>query len=504
MGKKLNWICFAVVTIGQCAFAFAGNANRNAALWRPRFATPAIVSLATPADRQFTAEIKASATAKNWSLSISNDLREWPCQVISGKYSRINRGTEPGWQIKASIPAETPPELFTLVAACNELTAVQGQSVSVAPNFTDDFYILHLSDEQIVNEKHTNPSGQFYGSVGTAEEMKWMQEPINLLNPRFVIITGDQVDYNGALDGWNNWHNWGYEPGQHRRFTEKETTDIQMRLIGMYKDSHLGYRVPYVEAPGNHDVPPTDKLLLGSTRKWHPIAVPIYESEFGQRSWSFRMGDIYVLLHDWTERSLQTWAAQDYAKSLNDPTIKFRIVGQHFNTDKAFIPQTCDLMLVGHGHTTATLQSAPYYIYEDGPTFKYGTGGFFNFRRNGSGWTCDQTTAPRDVKKDVWKLFGDHGTPRAVRSNRTDSMNISENSITITNSLPQTFYDGRVRFLLPKGKYAATNGKILAQYDCQQATKTAVLVKVPIPATSSTTITISPATDPVKTASLEK
>jgi len=206
---KLIWISLAVSATLQGTSAGAVT-TRDTALWHPRFATPAIVALDTPANRQFTAEVRASAQAKNWSITISNDLREWACPVLSAKYSRINRGTEPGWQINASVPAETPPELFALVASCSELTAVQGQSVSVAPNFTNDFYILHLSDEQIVNEKHTSASGQFYGSVGTAEEMKWMQEPINLLNPRFVIITGDQVDYNGALDGWNNWHNWGY------------------------------------------------------------------------------------------------------------------------------------------------------------------------------------------------------------------------------------------------------------------------------------------------------
>ena len=72
-------------------------------------------------------------------------------------------------------------------------------------------------------------------------------------------------------------------------------------------------------------------------------------------------------------------------------------------------------------------------------------------------------------------------------------MNIAENSITITNDLPQNFYDGRVRFVLSKGSYSATNGQILAQYDFQHGTKTAVLVKVSIPANGKITVELKPA-----------
>ena len=150
-------------------------------------------------------------------------------------------------------------------------------------------------------------------------------------------------------------------------------------------------------------------------------------------------------------------------------------------------------MLVGHGHTTATLQSSPYYIYEDGPAFSSGKTGFFNFRRLPNGWSCDQTASARDPARDVWPLFTTNGVIRKVRANKPDTMNISGNSVTITNDLPQNFYDGRVRFILTKGTYAsATNGRILSQYDCFNGTKTAVLVKVNIPATNMITVTIPP------------
>jgi hypothetical protein len=485
----------AVGCLLQLALASSAAERNDGALWRPRFATPAIAALDSSTNRQFTAEVRGTRTATSWSVIISNDLRAWSCPVISAKYSTINRETEPGWRILVGIPADAPPELFTVVVASDQAISMQPQALSVVPSFATDFYVLHITDEQIVNQYHTAPSGMWYNSVGTWEEIKWMQEPVNLINPRLVIITGDQIDYNGALDGWNNWANWDFKPNGKRIFTRDETLALEHRLTDLYKDCHRGYRVPYVSAPGNHDVPPVNKPLIGSNPPllWHPIAVPIYEAEFGQRSWSLRMGDFYVLMHDWTERGLRDWATADLKQALVDSTITYRLIGQHYTNDQALFPRSCDLMLVGHGHGTATLQSSPYYIYMDGPTFRYGMTGFFNFKRLPHGWSCDQTAAPRDTGKDVWPMFTAEGKVKKVRTDQPDPMNVTADSVTITNDLPENFYDGRVRFIRPKGTHSVHNGTILAQYDFDRASKTAILVKVNIPANGSITVGISPA-----------
>ncbi|HSU55434.1 MAG TPA: metallophosphoesterase [Candidatus Dormibacteraeota bacterium] len=491
---------FLIAFISSAGSGLAATTN-NAALWRPRFATPAIVALDSASNRIFTAEIKASASAKNWTAAIANDLKSWPCEVVSSKHATINRGTEPGWQVRVRVPGNVSPELFTLTLSNNETVSVQPQSVSVTPEFAKDFYLLHISDEQIVNEHHNNPSGQFYNSVGTWEEMKWMQEPVNLINPRFVIVTGDQIDFNGALDGWNNWANWGYEPHGKKHFTKEETLAIEERLTRMYLDCHKGYRVPYVETPGNHDVPPPGKLLAGTSVEWFPIGVSFYENYFGQRSWSFCMGDFYVLMHDWSDSGLKAWAAKDFEGATSNPAIKYRLLGQHFHTkwngaatgNSAYQPDSCDLMLIGHGHVCTTVQTSPYYIYEDGPAFKYGTTGFFNFRRTASGWSCDQTVSLRSPTNDFWPLFTANGETKKVRCDQPDSMNVTANTVTITNDLPQNFYDGRLRFVLAKGNYRTVkNGTILAQYDA--GSKTAVLVRVNIPASGTITVTLPPAT----------
>lgn len=473
--------------------------RNDAALWRPRFATPAIVALDSPADRRFTAEIRTSPSARGWRASLANDLKTWPCKIVSATYSTINNHSEPGWRVTIAVPPDASPELFTLTVACDKLTAVQPHAVSVIENFETNFYILHITDEQIVNDHHTDPSGQYYRGVGTRDEMMWMQQPVNLINPRFCLITGDQIDFNGALDGWNNWANWGYRPRGKKIFSFEETSNLELRLSAMYMDCHKGYRVPYVETPGNHDVTPPGKLLTGSTIDWHPISVRIYEQEFGQRSYSFRMGDFYVLMHDWSDAALRDWAGEDYQAALEDPTIKYRLIGQHYHAkwdgaptgNYPFITTNCDLMLIGHGHRTLTIQTSPYDIYMDRAAFFWGTAGFFNFRRTNDAWVCDQTVAPRDEKKDVWGLFTDNGVTKKVRADQPDSMYITNRFVTITNDLPEEFYDGRVRFVLPEGKYPqVVNGTILSEYNCLHDTRTAVLVKVDIPANGSIKVVV--------------
>lgn len=494
--KSVLLTCLSAVGPFVVLAGSQGAPSNDAALWRPRFATPTIVALDSATDREFTAEVKASPAAKDWSASIANDLKTWPCELLSATYAKINNGSEPGWLVKVSVPADVSPELCSLTVACNESESVQPQAVSVIPAFETNFYLLHITDEQIVNQHHTDPSGQYYKMVGTWEEMKWMQEPINLINPRFVLITGDQIDFNGALDGWNNWSNWGYKPRGQKEFSVSETTNLEHRLSAMYKDCHQGYRVAYVETPGNHDVTPPKKLLTGTDIDWHPTSVSIYEQEFGQRSYSFRMGDFYVLMHDWSDAGLKKWAEQDYDAALGDSTIKYRLIGQHFHAkwsgaptgNYAFRPAKCDLMLIGHGHQTVTVQKAPYFIYMDRAAFFWGTAGFFNFERAPDGWACDQTKGPRDETKDVFPLFTDNGVIKKVRASEPDTMNLTS-SVTITNDLPQNFYDGRVRFVLAKGDYKTVeNGMILSEYNCANDTKTAVLVRVSIPAKGTITV----------------
>jgi hypothetical protein len=94
---------------------------------------------------------------------------------------------------------------------------------------------------------------------------------------------------------------------------------------------------------------------------------------------------------------------------------------------------------------------------------------------------------------NVHHLVGDNGTPKVAAT--YDSPNdgaAASNTVHIKNELPHDFYDGRIRFLVKKGKYNVTGGKVLAQYDYNDGNNSAVVVKVDIKESNTTTVSIQP------------
>ena len=104
-----------------------------------------------------------------------------------------------------------------------------------------------------------------------------------------------------------------------------------------------------------------------------------------------------------------------------------------------------------------------------------------------------QTTRVNNV--DVFTLFGDWGSPGKVRSSflAANDGTQTQNTATIINSLPQNFYNGRIRFLMNRGDYRVAGGVIEAQYDYAGGAKTAVVVKVNVVKNAVTTVSISKA-----------
>src|SRR5438045_9479965 len=103
----MTFCSFVLALSTAASVSFARSATTNdAALWRPRFATPAIVALDSAANRQFTAEIKGSRLAKNWSARSGNDLKIGSCKIVWAKFLTINCGTEPGWMLQITVEGQ--------------------------------------------------------------------------------------------------------------------------------------------------------------------------------------------------------------------------------------------------------------------------------------------------------------------------------------------------------------------------------------------------------------
>lgn len=474
MQRLFNIIILAMTTlISYCLLllvVFASIASAAIDIFVPR---PHNTAFVQPGGT-FVAEIIAASNlpTTGWTASVKNDLLTWPCIVQSAVYSKIHHNTENGWRVTIFVPEDAPPELLdlTITHATGGTDQVK-RSVSIVKDFESDFYVLHISDQHVTAYTAISPNGGSHPTYknGSAESMEWAAGVINLINPRFVVYTGDNMVLYYDASSWA-----GMAEARNR--------------CRMYLAALSQYKVPTLVTTGNHDIGFSDYI---SVNEWRNA----YEEEFGQRVFSFYMGSFYVLANEWSSNEFLNWAKNDYAAAYANPNVKYRLIAQHYYdglsgwTTVAGSLNPCNLTLVGHNHAVRTLQTSPYLVYSDGTGQDYHRSGFFDFRRTPTGWTCMQASSHVN-NIDVFRLFGDWGSPGKVRSSfaAVNDGTMVSNSVQIINELPQNFYNGRVRFLMKKGSYRVIGGDVEAQYDYAEGTKAAVLVKVNINKNATTLV----------------
>ncbi|MFC7524116.1 metallophosphoesterase family protein [Parapedobacter sp. GCM10030251] len=446
-------------------------AHESFSIWTPRAHNPAFVQ----AGDSMLIEIMADSSWREsgWSATVKNDFATWPCQVLSAKWDAIHHQTSKGWVLTIQLPGDVPPELVGLaVSHASGKTALAERAVHVVPDLEADFYILHQSDQHLTQDSAGEPGGTAgeRWSGGTKEALNWLAPVVNLINPRLVFQTGDNMQLYNRADEW-----CGMEEAKVR--------------VARFMEGLAGFEVPTVLATGNHDLGWGDYVDIKAWRKQ-------YTEQVGQRAFSFRMGSMYVLNTEWTSNEFLDWARADYARSWNDPTVKYRLLVSHFYdglegwTNIATAAYPSDLLLVGHNHRTRVLQTEPFTVLSVGSAQDFQRAAFFNFRRTASGWTSEQPAMHADGIT-VHRMLGDYGKPTVSASyERENDGTASANSVWIANDLPHDFYDGRVRFVMKKGRYQVTGGNVLAQYDTDDGEKTVVLVKVNIRQNAKTQVMI--------------
>jgi predicted MPP superfamily phosphohydrolase len=349
--------------------------------------------------------------------------------------------------------------------------------VSVVRDLESDFYILHLTDEH-VREESARESKEPARGFRTAELVRWAAPVVNLLNPRFVVNSGD-LTYQYHSDG---------KPAH------------SANLITRYADAKAAYRVASISVPGNHDVPRSESPS-------HAEGAARWEATLGPRAFALRLGSLHVLAHDFHDRDLREWAAAEYAATADDPSIRGRLIVQHFvdylerkgNDAHAFRPTPRmprpTLMLIGHAHMTRVDQAEPFPVLMTVAAHRHARAGFVAFTRDAAGdWIAPG--AATWSAGSAFPLVADHGRPMAAVSfSPANDGAASASTATIRNDLPQRFPDGRVRFLLTPGRYAVRGGTKLSEYDYTEssgASRTAVLVAVDLPARAEVVVTITP------------
>ena len=423
-------------------------------IFRPNFGVPEILE----PGGSFRVEVTAPAglSTSGWSVVLFNDLRAWSNAVVRQvQYGpHVYNNTVAGYALTVETPSSLPPELFGLLVRHTTGGAETNERcVSLVPCLETNFYFLHYADLQASasNALSANGANTPYGSI---QEIYWHTEVLNLIHPRFMFNTGDELD-DGDVD--------------------------TVQRYRQYQTAMNTLQVPHMITRGNND--------RGSFGHW--------KTNFGQAAFSLRMGSFYVGMNDTQSGEMSAWFTNDVAASFTNGHVAYRLVGQHFNSSDRnpffYTPQTGyepHLMLVGHNHTFATLQTSPCRVLSSGPAYHYGAVALFSFSKSGGVWNCAGVSNHPAATR--FYSVGDWGAPSVACAYEApnDGMSLS-NTATITNSLAFDFPDGRVRFLMRRavGGYVMTGGIVLAQYD-YGSSNAAVLAQVNIRAGRLTPVTV--------------
>lgn len=206
-------------------------------------------------------EIKLKGNHNDAKLTLLLSADEYPLEVV--ETTPVDGNTV----LKVSAPDDIPFELYDLKVTSPE-TDVQRHAVKIIPSYRKEYYFVHLTDP------HFSRGGNSFSEQ--------LAEELNLINPEFVIITGDIIT-NGEdlcralMRGKESYANYLGSPAQ------EELRGIIQGEIDAFYGFAGRLDMPVFVVPGNHD----------TAGPLNPICRSIWEDRFTYRYFSFTYGDDY-------------------------------------------------------------------------------------------------------------------------------------------------------------------------------------------------------------------
>lgn len=147
------------------------------AVLRPAFSIPAMVVQGS----SFPVRVASSASpGTSWDAEISTGFESYALEVTTQPSE-----TSPDiWDFNLTVPVDTPEALFNLTVRAGGAAATVAHAVSVKDSMGGSFSFIHLTDTHI---GATVLGGGYRSFFALSRE-------INLIDPDFVVITGDICD----------------------------------------------------------------------------------------------------------------------------------------------------------------------------------------------------------------------------------------------------------------------------------------------------------------------
>ncbi len=439
---------------------------------RPILSVPEIV---TPGG-SFVIEADAAPSTSDWTAALERQGLVHPLTITDAVYEH---GYE-RWFLTATVPQAIPSELYDLVVeASGGIHDDVKHAVAVRDSIEDDFYFIQITDTHLPTHRYNYQPGA-ESDTTEMDDLRAVIQDINLINPAFVLITGDLIN-EGELEEYLGW----------RVYTKAK------RILGELE-------VPVYVVAGNHDIggwdstPPSD----GTSRRdwwsffgWRSLYDPPAADGMYTQNYSFDYGrahfvglEAYINYDDWREdiygwesftyRQMQ-WLSQDLA--LADPASP-RILFYHYDFDHELNLDALgvECALWGHVHQTSGGSAEPPYDLSTGPVCD-GHRIMRLVRVAGDAVYPSEPIAAGPTGEELFVIFD---PPNAGIS--------AHITATITNQTPETFEHALVKFRVPADSLpCGVQGGEITQ-TIVEGDVAVCYVRVTIPPQDTTTVTIEP------------
>lgn len=189
---------------------------------RPILSIPAI----THPNETFEIWASAPVVTSGWEISIKHKDYEQELDIVSTYYDTVR-----DWHI-ITVQTPTPAfyELFDLVVTAPTLEVDHVKNaVKIEAMPDNDWYFIHITDTHLPTHLFSHDSN-YYNDMTEVEDFLTVIEDINVLNPKFVLFTGDIVN-EGELEEY-----------------------LDARYYSIAKNTTGMLQVPVYLVSGNHDI----------------------------------------------------------------------------------------------------------------------------------------------------------------------------------------------------------------------------------------------------------
>ena len=393
----------------------------------------------------------ADPAASGWAAMLKRGNIEIPLEVADACYDPSTLW----WRVSCPVPEVPLYELYDLlVSADGGIEDAARNAVKVMAGFKEDWYFIHITDTHLPTQKYNTDPG-FENDTSEETDLRAVLADINIINPEFVLLTGDFVN-EGELEEYLNW----------RVFTRGQAMLSE-------------FPAPVFLTAGNHDIggwddtPPPD----GTARRdwwrffgWKRLDVPPPGAPWFTQNYSFDYGPVHFVglesydnYDEWrydiygrfsfTQGQLQ-WLQEDLDAASGSAA---QVLFYHYD-----FKQELDLdalgvegALWGHTHSNeGNINHRP---------FDLGTNNVCGGKRS---YRLVRVSGGSALQPGETLSAGSYGQKITVGFAPANNGLHDDVTATITNDQDQRFENGLLKFVMPKGYGGEViTGGVLLQVD---------------------------------------